>query len=104
MENVFDFLCSALSEPENKKIFLDEEGVELMVIMMKSVRSSRWRLEGNFADVSCGARRDKMMARTRAIKVLDHALTGDAGSEACERFVEVLGLKSLFAAFMNKVR
>jgi len=45
-----------------------------------------------------------MMARTRAIKVLDHALTGDAGSEACERFVEVLGLKSLFAAFMNKVR
>lgn len=81
MENVFDALCSSLSEPENKKTFLEEEGTELMVIMMK----------------------DKMLARQRAIKVLDHALTGDAGTEACERFVEVLGLKSLFSAFMNKV-
>lgn len=82
MENVFDCVCSALSEPENKEQFLKEEGVELMVIMMK----------------------DKMLARNRAIKVLDHALTGDAGTAACERFVEVLGLKSLFSAFMNKVR
>jgi len=52
MENVFDFLCSALSEPENKKIFLDEEGVELMVIMMKSARSSCWRLKSRVADVA----------------------------------------------------
>lgn len=81
MENVFDALCSSLSEPVNKKTFLEEEGTELMVIMMK----------------------DKMLARQRAIKVLDHALTGDAGTEACERFVEVLGLKSLFSAFMDKV-
>lgn len=81
MENVFDCVCSALSETENKEQFLKEEGVELMVIMTK----------------------DKMLARNRAIKVLDHALTGDAGTAACERFVEVLGLKSLFAAFMNKV-
>ena len=35
MENVFDALCSALTEPENKKLFLEDEGVELMVIMMK---------------------------------------------------------------------
>ena len=81
MENIFDALCSALSEPENTKTFLEEEGTELMVIMMK----------------------DKMLARQRALKVLDHALAGDAGTEACERFVEVLGLKSLFSAFMNKV-
>ena len=44
-----------------------------------------------------------MLARTRAIKVLDHALSGDSGTEACERFIDVLGLKSLFSAFMNKV-
>jgi beta-catenin-like protein 1 len=37
MENVFDALCSALSEPLIKKIFLDNEGVDLMVLMMKSV-------------------------------------------------------------------
>ena len=35
MENVFDALCSALTEPDNKAKFLEGEGVELMVIMMK---------------------------------------------------------------------
>ncbi|KAG8919051.1 hypothetical protein FRC02_001962 [Tulasnella sp. 418] len=80
MENLFDALCSALSEPENKKLFLDGEGVELMVIMMK----------------------EKMLARSRSIKVLDHAMSGSAGSPNCERFVETLGLKTLFSAFMGK--
>lgn len=37
MENVFDGLCSALTEPENKQLFLDSEGVDLMVLMMKCV-------------------------------------------------------------------
>lgn len=35
MENVFDVLCSALAEPEIKKSFLDSEGVDLMVLIMK---------------------------------------------------------------------
>lgn len=37
MENVFDTLCSALTEPELKRLFLDAEGVDLMVLMMKCV-------------------------------------------------------------------
>ena len=43
------------------------------------------------------------MARSRAIKVLDSALSGSAGSKNCEVFVEALGLKALFSAFMGKV-
>ena len=39
MENAFDALCSALAEPETKKLFLDSEGVDLMVLMMKYVSS-----------------------------------------------------------------
>ena len=35
MENVFDTLCSALGEAENKKLFLDSEGIDLMVLMLK---------------------------------------------------------------------
>ena len=35
MENYFDALCLALEEPEIKQKFLEEEGVELMLIMMK---------------------------------------------------------------------
>lgn len=43
------------------------------------------------------------MARTRAIKVMDYAMQTDDGSAACERFVDSLGLKSLFSAFMGRV-
>ncbi|CCM01593.1 uncharacterized protein FIBRA_03653 [Fibroporia radiculosa] len=81
MENVFDSLCSALAEAEIKKLFLDSEGVDLMVIMMK----------------------EKMQSRSRSIKVLDYAMSGSAGTATCEVFVEALGLKTLFSAFMGKI-
>ncbi|KAH9943447.1 Catenin-beta-like protein [Epithele typhae] len=80
MENLFDVLCSALAEPEIKQQLLDSEGVDLMVLIMK----------------------DKMQARSRAIKVLDYAMSGPAGTAACETFVEALGLKNLFSTFMGK--
>ena len=81
MENVFDAICSALSEPEVKAAFLEGEGTELMCLMLK----------------------EKKLSRTRAIKTLDHALQGTAGIPLCEKFVEMLGLKTLFSAFMGKV-
>jgi beta-catenin-like protein 1 len=37
MENVFDSLCAALASADIKRLFLEGEGVELMVIMMKWV-------------------------------------------------------------------
>jgi len=82
MENVFDSLCSALAEPEIKKLFLDSEGADLMVLMMK----------------------EKMQAKSRSIKVLDYAMSGPAGTTTCEVFVEALGLKTLFSAFMGKAQ
>jgi beta-catenin-like protein 1 len=35
MENLFDALCSALTEPPIKKQFLEAEGPDLMILMMK---------------------------------------------------------------------
>lgn len=35
--------------------------------------------------------------------MLDYAMQTEAGTEACERFVEMAGLKSFFAVFMGKV-
>ncbi|WFD01420.1 hypothetical protein MOBT1_000083 [Malassezia obtusa] len=78
MENGFDALCSALLLDANKPRFLHDEGVELMVLILREKRASR----------------------LRALKVLDHALSGVHGAPQCERFVESLGLKSLFAVFM----
>ncbi|KAG6917898.1 hypothetical protein DXG01_000507 [Tephrocybe rancida] len=80
MENVFDSLCSALSEPAVKAQFLAAEGPDLMVLMMK----------------------EKLQAKSRSIKVLDYAMSGIAGSAICEAFVEASGLKILFPAFMGK--
>lgn len=47
--------------------------------------------------------REKLLAKTRAIKVLSYAMQSEAGSNNCEKFVEVLGLKTFFPAFMGKV-
>jgi beta-catenin-like protein 1 len=80
-QNLFDALCALLADDANKKIFLDAEGVELMVIMTKT----------------------KLSARLRAFKVLDHATSGPGGKAACTRFVDSLGLKSLFQMLMAKV-
>jgi beta-catenin-like protein 1 len=83
MENLFDALCSALAELEAKGAFDAAEGVELMVLMMKAHNT----------------------ASTRAIKVLDYACQTDSdeGKRCCEKFVEVAGLKALFAVLMGKV-
>ncbi|KAK9718191.1 hypothetical protein K7432_005655 [Basidiobolus ranarum] len=80
MENVFDALSSCLQEPESKAIFLECEGNELMLIMLK----------------------EKVMSRMRALKVLNYATTTVAGADNCKRFVEILGLKTLFSVFMKK--
>lgn len=45
-----------------------------------------------------------MLARSRSIKVLDYAMQGPSGTQSCEVFVEALGLKTLFSAFMNKAK
>ncbi|CAI5958149.1 unnamed protein product [Closterium sp. NIES-65] len=79
LENIFDALCSVVMVDENKERFVKSEGVELMIITMKQ----------------------RKLAYSSAMKALDFATTRCPA--ACERFVDVLGLKTLFSAFMNKV-
>ncbi|KAE8022175.1 hypothetical protein FH972_008000 [Carpinus fangiana] len=79
LENLFDCLCCLLMPLENKERFLKAEGVELMIIIMKQKKS----------------------AYGSAIRALDFAMT--KYPPACERFVDVLGLKTAFAAFMGKI-
>ncbi|RVX06592.1 Beta-catenin-like protein 1 [Vitis vinifera] len=76
VENLFDCLCCLLMPLENKERFVRAEGVELMIIIMKQ----------------------KKLAYGSAIRALDFAMT--KYPPACERFVDVLGLKTAFAAFM----
>jgi beta-catenin-like protein 1 len=46
--------------------------------------------------------KSKRSSRTAAIKCVDYALTRCV--PACERFVDALGLKTIFSVFMGKVR
>lgn len=80
VENIFDSLCLALFDPLNKELFLEGEGVELMVLLMKEKKS---------------------FGRVRAVKVLDHATSGPSGGAACERIIEAGGLSPLFSVFID---
>ncbi|KAK4754279.1 hypothetical protein SAY87_002383 [Trapa incisa] len=79
LENLFDCLCCLLMPLENKERFVKAEGVELMIIIMKQ----------------------KKFAYGSAVRALDFAMT--RYPPACERFVDVLGLKTAFSAFMGKI-
>jgi beta-catenin-like protein 1 len=81
-ENLFDALTSVVDEPEGKTKFVEAEGVELALIMLK---------EGTFS-------------KLRALRLLDHACGGQ-GVEAtlvCDKVVDAAGLKIIFSMFMKK--
>ncbi|EDW34482.1 GL22278 [Drosophila persimilis] len=87
MQNLFNCLCSALMAKENRDRFLNGEGLQLMNLML----------------------REKKMSRNGSLKVLDHAMAGQDGRDNCNKFVEILGLRTIFPLFMktpkrNKLR
>ncbi|XP_040009647.1 beta-catenin-like protein 1 [Xiphias gladius] len=79
MENLFDALCSCLMLPTNRDRFLRGEGLQLMNLML----------------------REKKMSRTSALKVLDHGMIGPEGADNCHKFVDILGLRTIFPLFMK---
>jgi beta-catenin-like protein 1 len=41
------------------------------------------------------------MSRNCGIKVLNHAMTGVEGTDNCQKFVDILGLRTIFPLFMK---
>merc|ERR1719376_1406303 len=74
MENLFDCLCSLLLHAPNRDRFLKGEGLQLMNLML----------------------REKKVSRNGALKVLNHALIGPEGKDNCSKFVDILGLGTIF--------
>uniref|UniRef100_A0A8C8DBR4 Beta-catenin-like protein 1 n=1 Tax=Oncorhynchus tshawytscha TaxID=74940 RepID=A0A8C8DBR4_ONCTS len=79
MENLFDAMCSCLMLAANRDRFLRGEGLQLMNLML----------------------REKKMSRTSALRVLDHGMIGPEGSDNCHKFVDILGLRTIFPLFMK---
>ena len=76
MENLFEALTCLVDETEGRTRFIEAEGVELCLIMLKESR----------------------MSKASALRLLDHA-AGVSGIETCSRLVEAGGLKVIFALF-----
>lgn len=79
MENMFNCMCSALMAKVNRDRFLKGEGLQLMNLML----------------------REKKLSRNGSLKVLDHAMSGPAGKNNCNKFVDILGLRTIFPLFMK---
>lgn len=80
MENLFEALTCLVDEPDGKAKFVEAEGVELCLIMLK---------EGK-------------MSKRPSLRLLDHAVGGAGGAQVCQKVVEEGGLKMLFTMFMKK--
>lgn len=80
MENLFEALACIADEAEGKAKFIDAEGVELCLIMLK---------EGKLSKVA-------------SLRLLDHAAGGPSGADVCIKMVEAGGLKNTFTLFMKK--
>ena len=63
----------------NRELFLKAEGLQLMNLML----------------------REKKASRNGALKVLNHALSGPEGKDNCVKFVDILGLRTIFPLFMK---
>ena len=59
--------------------FLKAEGLQLMNLML----------------------REKKVSRSGALKVLNHALIGSEGKDNCSKFIDILGLRTIFPLFMK---
>ncbi|KAJ4407759.1 hypothetical protein N0V91_003729 [Didymella pomorum] len=94
MENLFNILTSVVEEPIGKTVFLEAEGTELCLLLV----------------------RDGKTSKNRAFKVLDHACSyasppPNSTNEGtpphiavCEKLIEARGLKPLFSTFMKTKR
>lgn len=80
MENLFEALTSLADEAEGKTKYIEAEGAELCLIMLKEGKRSK----------------------AAALRLLDHAVGGASGTQACQKLVDAGGLKTIFTMFMKK--
>jgi beta-catenin-like protein 1 len=79
VENLFDVLTCLVNETISADKFLEAEGVELCLIML----------------------REGKLSKARALKVLDHGMNGAAAVAICDKVVDANGLKTLFGLLMK---
>jgi beta-catenin-like protein 1 len=79
VENLFDVLTCLVEETNPADKFLEAEGIELCLIML----------------------REGKLSKPRALKVLDHGINGAVATAICDKVVDAAGLKTIFGLFMK---
>lgn len=109
MENVFNCLTSLVDEPEGKVKFLEAEGVELCLLMVRDGKTSKSR-SLKVLDHACGYAEPAAPDETQtngSSKGKKKEVVGETHNTAapvCEKVVEARGLKPLFSTFMKTKR
>ena len=80
MANLFDCMTCLVDPAAGKGKFIEAEGIELCIIML----------------------REGKMSKPGALRVLNHALGRPKDASGCEKIVEAAGLKPTFGLFMKK--
>ncbi|XP_063104438.1 beta-catenin-like protein 1 isoform X3 [Cavia porcellus] len=127
MENLFDSLCSCLMLSSNRERFLKGEGLQLMNLMLSLFFLPAYTYK-QLCSTTCSLplpsaittptkasqnrtkngleppKWEKKISRSSALKVLDHAMIGPEGTDNCHKFVDILGLRTIFPLFMKSPR
>lgn len=112
MENLFNCLSSVVVEPSGKAKFLEAEGVELCLLLVRDGKISKSRAL-KVLDHACGYAEEASAEEIQPnghgskakIKKEDEELTSNTAPNSamtvCEKLVESRGLKPLFSTFMK---
>ena len=80
MANLFDCVTCLVDPVAGKAKFIEAEGIELCIIML----------------------REGKMSKPGALRILNHAMGGPEDASCCEKLVEAAGLKPIFGLFMKR--
>ncbi|OCL10959.1 DUF1716 domain-containing protein [Glonium stellatum] len=107
VENLFDCLTCVVDEPDGKTAFVEAEGVELCLIMLREGKLSKPRAlrvldhAVGYAEAEAEPGQDNAGAGADDSDS-DTALPPNRGALVCTRLVDAAGLKTLFGLFMKK--
>ncbi|KAF2471102.1 DUF1716-domain-containing protein [Lindgomyces ingoldianus] len=109
MENLFNCATSLVDEVEGKEKFLEAEGVELCLLMLKSGRTCKSRAL-KILDHACGYAEAPALGDAKANgatskgkrKAGPELTNTNRAAAVCEKVIEAGGLKPLFSTFKAK--
>jgi beta-catenin-like protein 1 len=96
MENMFNCLSSIVEEPAGKTKFLEAEGIELCLLLVRDGKTSKSRAL-KVLDHACGYAQD-VSTETIHLNSSSDPVTNTA-TAVCAKLVESRGLKPLFSTF-----